>query len=232
MSNLFDIKLLPKEVPVMDLSNSSLFPRAILPLYIFEERYRKMLDEILSGQRLFAVADLRNFHNNKSCDIKAKKMHEYKSLIAGIGVVRACKKNPDGTSNLILQGLCRIQILHISNKLSYPVAKIRTILPEEIKNRQKYNSIKSNLLEHIETFIQLNPMLPDEILPFLANLDEPENVLDVAIASLCPSGALKQSLLETLCVTKRYEKFLGFLELEKKKILQNKNNPTEPGNNN
>ena len=35
MSNLFDIKLLPKEVPVMDLSNSSLFPRAILPLYIF-----------------------------------------------------------------------------------------------------------------------------------------------------------------------------------------------------
>ena len=37
--------LLPAEVPVMTLNQAILFPQAMLPLYIFEPRYRKMLKD-------------------------------------------------------------------------------------------------------------------------------------------------------------------------------------------
>ena len=59
--------------------------------------------------------------------------------------------------------------------------------------------------------------LPEDIITFLANLEDPENVLDVAIASLCPSGSFKQKLLETASIENRYRYFLNFLEEKKGK---------------
>ena len=47
---------LPREVPVMTLPNATLFPQALLPLYIFEPRYRHMLADALHSNRMFSVA--------------------------------------------------------------------------------------------------------------------------------------------------------------------------------
>src|SRR6185503_9110204 len=47
---------LPREVPVMTLPSAILFPQALLPLYIFEPRYRRMLSDALSSHRMFSVA--------------------------------------------------------------------------------------------------------------------------------------------------------------------------------
>ena len=44
-SESFDI---PKELPVMTLRGVVLFPKAMMPLRIFEERYRQMLDDVLT----------------------------------------------------------------------------------------------------------------------------------------------------------------------------------------
>jgi len=47
---------IPREVAIMTLPNATLFPQALLPLYIFEPRYRQMLADALHSNRLFAVA--------------------------------------------------------------------------------------------------------------------------------------------------------------------------------
>src|SRR5439155_25640751 len=48
--------ILPKRVPVMPLPGAFLFPHALLPLCIFEPRYRKMLKHALAHHRMFCVA--------------------------------------------------------------------------------------------------------------------------------------------------------------------------------
>jgi Lon protease-like protein len=48
----------PDEVPVMTLPNLAFFPQALLPLHIFEPRYRQMLRDVLASNRIFAVACL------------------------------------------------------------------------------------------------------------------------------------------------------------------------------
>ena len=48
----------PETVPVMTLPNTVFFPQALLPLHIFEPRYRQMLRDVLARDRLFAVARL------------------------------------------------------------------------------------------------------------------------------------------------------------------------------
>lgn len=218
MAQAFDTSIIPETVPVMNLSNATLFPQAILPLYIFESRYREMLETILQSHRLFVLADIQ-------AEAEAVQSCPSQSLIAGIGMVRACRKNTDGTSHLILQGLSRIKLLKLSWDKPYPVATIECVPSLPMKNLEQYNTLKPTLIDSIENLVQLNSNLPEDIITFLANLEDPENVLDVAIASLCPSGSFKQKLLETVSIENRYRYFLNFLEEEKAKIIQQKQFP-------
>src|SRR5688572_24639966 len=90
---------LPPEAPVMTLPGVTLFPQALLPLFIFEPRYRKMLKDVLQGTRMMAVAMQ-----------KPEALREVPSEVAGIGFVRACVTHEDGTSHLVLQGLARTEL--------------------------------------------------------------------------------------------------------------------------
>ena len=92
--------LIPGKTPLMILSNATLFPGAILPLHIFEPRYRRMLSDVLESHRMFAIAMRR--HGTR---------REVPMPVAGLGVVRVCVGVPDGTSNLLRNPLERQVVL-------------------------------------------------------------------------------------------------------------------------
>ena len=67
----------------MPLPGALLFPRALLPLHIFEERYRAMLNHALKQHRMFSVALVRPDRGDwKSPDDFFD--------VAGVGLIRAC----------------------------------------------------------------------------------------------------------------------------------------------
>src|SRR3989475_12413599 len=90
---------IPSEIPVMTLPNATLFPQALLPLYIFEPRYRQMLTDALHSNRMFSVAMQR-----------PGSRRETPSPVAGLGVIRVAVGHRDGTSDLILQGIPRVEL--------------------------------------------------------------------------------------------------------------------------
>ena len=96
---------MPSEVPVMILPNATLFPQALLPLYIFEPRYRRMLADCLESHRMFCVAMQRPGSKRQT-----------PAPVAGLGVVRVSVRHKDATSHLILQGLARV---HLCETLRY-----------------------------------------------------------------------------------------------------------------
>ena len=54
------MKVTPKHpVPVFPLPDLVLFPHVILPLHVFELRYRTMVRDALSGERVIALALLK-----------------------------------------------------------------------------------------------------------------------------------------------------------------------------
>src|SRR6476661_1360860 len=108
--------VLPAEVPVMTLNGAILFPQAMLPLYIFEPRYRKMLEEALETHRMFAIAMQ-----------KPTTKRESPTQVAGLGLIRAAVKNSDGTSHLILQGLCRLQLGRAVKYKPYRVHEVKPL---------------------------------------------------------------------------------------------------------
>src|SRR5512135_2317107 len=108
---------LPREVPVMTLPNATLFPQALLPLYIFEPRYRQMLADALHSNRMFSVAML-----------KPGTTRESPSPVAGLGLIRVSVSHRDGTSHLILQGLARVELEDTVQYKPYRIQRIRPLL--------------------------------------------------------------------------------------------------------
>ena len=195
---------IPREVPVMTLSQTVLFPQAMMPLFIFEPRYREMLSTVLEGDRIFAVAALDERDENAE-------VLETPHSIAGVGVVRACKQNPDGTSNLILQGLARVHFENFVCEEPYRRARIQQLISESDGSEETLGSIQPTLLALVQIQMRLGAEIPQEVLQFLSNLKEPESVIDLAIYTLCPSGSFKQDLLETRGILARFGKFERFL---------------------
>src|SRR5213595_3124437 len=111
---------LPKKVPVMPMPGALLFPHALLPLHIFEPRYREMLEGALREHRMFSVALIRPQRN------QWKSTEDFFD-VAGVGLIRACVGRSDGTSNLILQGLRRVRFTRFQQRAPFPIARIEPL---------------------------------------------------------------------------------------------------------
>ncbi len=94
-----------QKLPIFPLHRVQLFPRAILPLYVFEPRYREMTAACLAGDKLMAIAQLRP---GFEADYQGRPPVR---SIAGLGKIIAHRENPDGTFNILLEGIARVRIL-------------------------------------------------------------------------------------------------------------------------
>ncbi len=207
----------PDEVPVMTLPNTTFFPQALMPLHIFEPRYQTMLRDVLVSNRLFAVAGL----DARMATKKGEFEPPYR--IASLGIVRACQRNDDGTSNLLLQGLCRVAIVEILSNAPYRRIKIQALASEPGGTAQENEGLRREVARLLTVKSRLTKGEAQEMMKFLKTVHDPEAFIDIAAFSLCESGTLKQKLLETLDVHDRLRLFgvqlrtdIGQLKLQRK----------------
>jgi len=93
-----------RDLPVFPLPQVVLFPRALLPLHIYEPRYRTMLKDALATHRAIAMAII--------VDSQEKESHGNPKIatIAGGGVILEHQGLADGRSNILLHGVARIRL--------------------------------------------------------------------------------------------------------------------------
>jgi len=188
---------LPSEVGIMTLPNAILFPQALLPLYIFEPRYRAMLKESLDNQRMFAVA----LSNESSSPALVPRR------IAGVGLIRACVDKPDGTSNLILQGVSRVRFTDFVQEKPYYVGKIEVLSTEE-SDELEVEALSAKVLEMIGTMQDSGDIQAGGILKFLNDIRDSDALADIVTYSFIDDVARKQEILETLNLRQRLQKVI------------------------
>jgi ATP-dependent Lon protease len=188
---------LPEELPAMTLPNVVFFPQALMPLHIFEPRYRHMLRDVLATNRLFAVAGL----DPRRLDEPG--LFEPPHRIAAVGIIRACQKNDNGTSNLLLQGLCRVEVTHIVADEPYRRIRVRALASQPGASAHDNELLRAELARLLALKMRLAATGAGEMAAFLKTVDDPEAFVDIAAFSLCESAELKQQLLETLDVHRR-----------------------------
>src|ERR1700722_8774241 len=91
--------------PLFPLPNVVLLPRAVLPLHIFEERYKAMIADALAGGRRIAMCLLKpgwekNYHAKPAIE-----------QAVCVGRILSAEKLPDEKYNFLLQGEIRGKIV-------------------------------------------------------------------------------------------------------------------------
>lgn len=198
----------PEDVPVMTLANTTFFPQALMPLHIFETRYQSMLRDVLASNRLFAVAGV----DPRKARLEGQFEPPYR--IASLGIVRACQKNEDGTSNLLLQGLCRVAITDILSDTPYRRIRIKALNSKPGASAQENEGLRKEVARLLTVKARLSRGEAQDMMKFLKTVHDPEAFIDIAAFSLCENSTFKQKLLETLDVHRRLSLFGGQLRAD------------------
>jgi Lon protease-like protein len=188
------------------LPNVVLFPHLVLPLHIFEPRYRQMTTDALAGDRLVALAHLQPGWES-----------DYEGLpevhpIACLGRIQTEQRLPDGRFNLQLRGLTRIRIVQeIDSGKLYRSAQVE-MLQEQRARPEVDQKLRSKLLEVVPSWSQSHGPAAD-VFPKVIQSNLPLGIVcDVLGFSLPLPVEFKQELLEKLSVESRVRILLTHLE--------------------
>jgi Lon protease-like protein len=195
----------PRRVPVFPLSGVVLFPGAVLPLHVFEDRYKEMLEDVLEGDRLICMALLKHCSREEYTD--APPFHE----TVCIGRVIHRDRLSDGRSNIALLGISAGRASGTQRDKSYPTAEIELLDDEfdaepghEAKLQTAFDKTVPGEGELSGLRAQLSQYLAGEhISAALVNTC-------ALTASLLPLDKLQ--LLEERSVSRRLDLLLDYLE--------------------
>ena len=201
-----EVAILPDEGPIMPLPGAVLFPHALLPLHIFEPRYRAMLEHALSHDRMFCVALLR------------PERAQWKSEddffdVASIGLIRACVERADGTSHLILQGLQRVRFSSFAQLHPFPVAELET-LKSETETTVETEALGAKVLELYERFRTLGRKLPEKIDKYVTGMTDLAMLADLMASTFISDTFRRQQVLEELDLNARLRLVIQYLREE------------------
>jgi len=197
---------LPAEIGVMPLPGAVLFPHALLPLYIFEPRYREMLEHALQRDRMFSVTLIK-----PSCP----EWHAPEDFFhfATVGLIRACVGRGDGTSNLVLQGLHRVRFKSFEQKTPFPVAKIDIVESTESATVET-EALGEKVLELYRKLKRAGRQLPPKVDRYLAQLGDLEMLADLVASTFVEDPLRRQRMLEESSVNQRLRLLITFLRDE------------------
>jgi len=106
-----------RELPLFPLPDVVLFPQEVLPLHIFEHRYRMMLRTVLESDRRFGVV---------RWDPETKSMAQ----IGCCAEILQCQTEVDDRSNIVTLGQQRFRVLDIVREAPYIVAMVAWVEDE------------------------------------------------------------------------------------------------------
>ena len=184
-------------VPVMTLGNCVFLPQQLMPLRIFEPRYRKMLKETLAGSRMFAISQLDEESLTPDND-------EPPCPFTCVGRIVGHVELEDGTSHIILEGLRRARVIKVKRKTPYPQLEIAPVVDEASTDLIGSTRDIARVLAFAENIVS---ELGEDAAPLMQRLrglaNQPGALADAAAGHLVADADMRRALLECLSQDQR-----------------------------
>jgi uncharacterized protein len=184
-------------LPIFPLPGAALFPGSVLPLHVFEQRYRDMVADVLSDRKVMAVARLKPGFEN---DYEGRPpVFE----VCGAGVIVQHQRLADGRYDIVLRGLSRVRIVR-----EHPAAtRYRVVQASVLADLPADPAVSAALEQRLGSlWSELSPHLPDalrDLSAFTQQAESPGAVADRVAGALFAEPGLTQRLLTELDPTER-----------------------------
>lgn len=195
-------------LPIFPLPGLTFFPHTLLPLHIFEARYRAMVTDCLARDRRLAVVGLKPGYE---ADYDGKPAVY---AVAGAGEIVRWERLATGRFNILVRGDCRVRIeIELPTDTLYRVVRAR-VLEDAVPPREggrlasQTDRVKAACLKLLEAHGQSSR----EVERALRAATVPGVVADQIASAVIPDPLLRQELLGTLDVGRRLDRLAAALE--------------------
>ncbi len=190
-----------RHVPVFPLPNTVLYPGVTLPLYIFEQRYKLLVNQALQADRRIAISMLRPGESK----IPAGR-------VCGLGEIVEAQELEEGEKNILVRGIARIAIEEVNQEIPY--------LRVGAKVLDETACGPGTSAAHVRQIVTLSQQLvfvldagnAGRLINLLSFMEDPSFLTDFVAFYLLQDEKLKQELLETLDVEARLRRVSEVLE--------------------
>src|SRR4051794_5639946 len=197
---------LPGALPVLPVQEMVPFPDTLTPLAVGRPRSMRLVNEVLSGERMLALVASKDPEDEEP---GSDKLYD----VGVAGVVARMLKVPDGTIRILVQGIERVRLADFVAEEPYLIARIEA-LPDVVEPSPELEALTHNVQRTFTEIIEQIPYLPEELQLAVANLDDPSALAHLIAGALRISTAEKQELLEQVDVAKRLRRLSEILARE------------------
>jgi ATP-dependent Lon protease len=196
----------PATLPVLPLKETVVFPGFATPLAIGQERSIKLVEDVVSEDRVLALVTVKN---------EEPETPGWEDLysVGTAAVIQKMIKVPDGTLRILVQGLNRITLGRRVQDDPYLVGEFIE-LPDELEETREVEALTRNVQTLFARIIALVPYLPEELQLAAANVDEPSALCNLVASTLRLKTEEKQRLLELPDVEARLRDVSSILNRE------------------
>ena len=196
-----------RELPLFPLPEVVLFPQEILPLHIFESRYRIMLKTVLDSDSRFGVVRL---------DSNSKKMAE----VGCCAQILKHQTSEDGRSNIVTVGQQRFRILDITREAPFCTALVSWIDDDPIADNDSLQKLSLSVLTALRDVVSLTGKLTDSETALPEGVPELPRELSFWIAAHLggPAAEEQQHLLEMKNTNNRLEREFDMLDNTRRQL--------------
>ncbi len=197
----------PVTLPVLPLKEMVVFPSSMTPLAIGQERSVRLIDDVVSGDRLLALVAVRD------PEIEVPGFDDLYE-VGTVAIVHKMIKVPDGTLRVLVQGLERVQLDRRLQEDPYLVGEFRD-LPDVVQDTPELEALTRNVQGLFSRIIGLAPYLPEELQLAAANVDDPSALAHLVASTLRTiKTEERQHLLESVEVEQRLREVNRILNRE------------------
>ncbi|MSO41124.1 MAG: endopeptidase La [Solirubrobacterales bacterium] len=197
---------LPDVLPVLPLRETVTFPETLTPLAVGQERSMRLVNEVLSGDRMLVMVGSKDPEEDEP---GPKDLYD----VGVAGTVARMLKVPDGTLRILVQGGERVRVGDYVSTAPYLAARIEP-MPDVLVPSPELEALTRNVQRTFSEIIEQIPYLPEELQLAVANMDDPAALGHLIAGALRIPGEEKQGLLEEVDVSKRLRRLSEILARE------------------
>jgi len=198
---------IPQILPVLPLRGGTVvFPLAVVPLLVGQERSIKLIDDVMRGDRLVAlVAQTSDAQEQAGPD----DLHQ----IGTAGVIHQLMRGADGTIRLVVQGLERIKLGEFEQAEPYLKARV-IVAAETISTGVETQGLRRALVDLFRRLVPLVEELPNELVGAVESLEDPRQLAYLVASTIPLPGPTRQELLEEDVLDTKMQRLVELLQHE------------------
>jgi len=196
-----------RELPLFPLPDVVLFPRDVLPLHIFESRYRMMLESVLEDDRRFGVV---------RWDPQTQSM----ASVGCCAEVLQHQTAEDGRSNIVTLGQQRFRVLDVVRETPYRTAMVSWIEDEPVDDQTKLRELATNVDQALRDVVERTGKLTGSPAALPDDLPDLPRELSFWIGAHLggPVAEQQQELLELTDTQERLEQEFAMLDETRRQL--------------